>query len=173
MPRLPNHSKISFISLAVKLAAVATSSVRRSGSGGLTPATVGNPLLNGLVLGPDGLVLRPGGLVLGPESRVSCSDACDEARSGARYRRTPGRCFRPRRPAGCSCPSGRRPLRRSGGVPAIDRRHGACIGSNQRGEREDAVAVIPAARRQGRDQGVASAAGTRLCIRTGNTSRLP
>src|ERR1035437_10912811 len=40
-------------------------------------------------------------------------------------------------------------------VPSIDRSHRSRIGRHQRGEREDAVAVIAAARRQGGEQGMA------------------
>ena len=88
---------------------------------------------------------------LAVRNHARCSDAFVKAESGVRYRRTPGRCSRPYIPASCSshpeCVFGSEAVR----VPAINRGHRARIGPHERREREDAMAVCAAARRQGRD----------------------
>jgi hypothetical protein len=93
--------------------------------------------------------------VLQPVSRAHCSDACDEARSGARYRRTPGRCFRPYMPADCSCHSECVLGAEAVWVPTIDCRHRTRIRSDERRKRKHAMAVFAAPCRQGRNHGMA------------------
>src|ERR1017187_3506943 len=77
MPISPNHSKNPVRTPEPRLAAGAVRVVRRSGWGGFGTATAVIPRsLNDL---DRGLV-----------SRAHCSDACEKARSGARYTGTQG-----------------------------------------------------------------------------------